>query len=119
VGTVSGFYIVESQYVTADGTSTSMYPCYIVGQNALAISQPESMSMTSQILDGNNWTILHADTTYGVCRADWLRDTSSGRLTTNIVAQTGAAFDDTVATVNAFNNSSALLWVYGSGTTVA
>jgi len=119
VGVVSNFYIVESQYIDADGTSTSTYPCYILGQNALALSQPEAMTMSANdTLDGDNWTILFAATTYGLCRADWLRDSTSA-YTTNIAAQDGAAFDDTAATVNAFNNSSAVLWVYAPGGNIA
>lgn len=120
VGVVGGFVILESQYIDADATSTSTYPCYIVGQNCLGMSQPESMSLSmNNNLDGDNWVFLIAATTYGLCRTDWMKDTGAAAGTANIVVQDGATYNDGHANVKAWNSSSALLWVYAPAGTAA
>lgn len=114
VGPCSGFIILESQWITADGTSTSTYPCYIIGSNSMAMSQPEQMSLSHDELDGDNWTMLIGASTFGFARADWVKDLATPTAVGSHVSQNSNIYDADDSSITVWNESSALLWVYAA-----
>lgn len=116
VGVYAGFLFIESSYVKNvvqmgfkedDGstalTDTTVFPCYIVGANAMAMSNPGRFSMSTETLDGGNITYLYGESNYGLVRADWLDDTGAAL---TYECEPGLTGQDV------WNHSSAILFVY-------
>lgn len=116
VGPCSGFIILESQWIVAstETGATSTYPCYIIGSNSMAMSQPEQMSLSHDELDGDNWTMLIAASAFGFARADWVKDLATPTAVDAHVSQNSNIYDADNSSITVWNESSALLWVYAA-----
>lgn len=82
IGTYAGFAFIESQYVTNARTTATgrdrVFPCIILGENALAMSEPVGIRMDTETVDLGNKTFTGASGVYGFARADFFNDAGYG-----------------------------------------